>query len=154
MTSTENQLLREALQGMLNIVNDSRGVAGYHMNGEIAEWDEFEEVDNACAAISHPAQPAETAEVLFAAFGDGPTDDQCKDLWLRYPSLREWHKRTFTTPPAEGGEAVRDADRRLMTFYGVDGLHALIDAQDKHIARLQAKLPRNDQPVFTRVREG
>jgi hypothetical protein len=37
---------------MLAIVNDSRGVAGYHLNGDTAEWDEFDEVDAANAAIA------------------------------------------------------------------------------------------------------
>ena len=41
--------LLEALRGMLAIVNDSRGVAGYHLNGNTAEWDEFDEVDFARA---------------------------------------------------------------------------------------------------------
>lgn len=36
--------LVEALEGLLAIVSDSAGVAGYHMNGDIAEWDEFVEV--------------------------------------------------------------------------------------------------------------
>lgn len=43
--------LLEALRGMLAIVNDSRGVAGYHLNGNVAEWDEFDEVDAARAAL-------------------------------------------------------------------------------------------------------
>ena len=30
--------LLEALQGLLAIVGDSQGVAGYHLNGEIATW--------------------------------------------------------------------------------------------------------------------
>jgi hypothetical protein len=46
------------------------------------------------AALSHPTA-ADPADHLFAAFGDGPGDDQCADLWCRYPSLRDWHKRTF-----------------------------------------------------------
>lgn len=48
--------LEAALGGMLAIVNDSRGVAGYHLNGDVAEWDEFEEVGLAevVAARSQP----------------------------------------------------------------------------------------------------
>ena len=42
----------------------------------------------------------------------------------------------------------------LMKFYSVDNLSALVEAQHRHIEKLQAKLPRNDQPAFTRVREG
>jgi len=36
--------LRSALKGMLDIVYTSHGVSGYHLNGDIAEWGEFEEV--------------------------------------------------------------------------------------------------------------
>ncbi|MEN9885514.1 MAG: hypothetical protein RL758_92 [Pseudomonadota bacterium] len=44
--------LLEALKKMVDIASDSRGVAGYHLNGEIAEWDEFPEWQAACAAIA------------------------------------------------------------------------------------------------------
>lgn len=36
--------LEAALTGLLEIVRDSQGVAGYHLNGEVAAWGEFEEV--------------------------------------------------------------------------------------------------------------
>lgn len=48
----EPDMVLAALEGMMAIVDDSQGVAGYHLNGEIAEWDEFEEVDAARAAIA------------------------------------------------------------------------------------------------------
>ena len=44
--------LVDALRGMLNIVHDSAGVYGYHLNGDGAEWDEFDEVNAARAALS------------------------------------------------------------------------------------------------------
>lgn len=47
----ELEALRAALQGMLNIVSDSRGVAGYHLNGDIEEWDGFDQVSAADAAM-------------------------------------------------------------------------------------------------------
>lgn len=43
--------LLEALVGLISITKDSTGVAGYHLNGDTAEWDEFEEVDAAIKAI-------------------------------------------------------------------------------------------------------
>lgn len=43
--------LREALAGLLAIVDESRGVSGYHLNGAIAEWDEFPEVEAARATL-------------------------------------------------------------------------------------------------------
>lgn len=42
----------EALTGLMAVVGDSKGVAGYHLNGDIAEWDEFEEVKTARMLIS------------------------------------------------------------------------------------------------------
>ena len=42
----------------------------------------------------------------------------------------------------------------LRAFYSVQTDAELIAAQARHIERLQAKLPSNDQPAFTRVREG
>lgn len=39
----QNAALLEALSGLLDIASESSGVAGYHLNGEIAYWDEFPE---------------------------------------------------------------------------------------------------------------
>lgn len=50
--------IREALAGMLAIVDESRGVEGYHLNGDIAEWDEFPEVEAARAALAKQPAPA------------------------------------------------------------------------------------------------
>lgn len=39
-------LLREAhkvLAELDSLISDSRGIAGYHKNGDVAEWDEFDE---------------------------------------------------------------------------------------------------------------
>ena len=41
----------EALTNILKIVEDSEGVVGYHLNGDTAKWDEFDEVTNAIKAI-------------------------------------------------------------------------------------------------------
>lgn len=43
--------LLKALVGVLNIVNESTGVQGYHLNGEVAEWDEFDEIKYAETVI-------------------------------------------------------------------------------------------------------
>lgn len=43
--------LLKALVGVLNIVNKSTGVQGYHSNGEVAEWDEFDEIKYAETVI-------------------------------------------------------------------------------------------------------
>jgi hypothetical protein len=44
--------LLAALQGMLAIVSESRGVSGYHLSGDVAEWAEFPEIDVATATIA------------------------------------------------------------------------------------------------------
>ena len=43
--------LLDALISVINIMNDSEGVAGYHLNGDIASWNEFEEIKQAEQAI-------------------------------------------------------------------------------------------------------
>lgn len=44
--------LLEALIAVLGIVEESSGVYGFHLNGALAEWDEFaDEINSACAAI-------------------------------------------------------------------------------------------------------
>ena len=40
----EKEKLFKALKGLLNIIDNSTGVDGHHLNGEVALWDEFEEV--------------------------------------------------------------------------------------------------------------
>lgn len=45
------------------------------------------------------------------------------------------YERTTVLVPA------RESDRQLMDFYSVESLHELIDAQERHVAKLQAKLP-------------
>lgn len=59
------QKLREVLRGMLAIVRDSTGVAGYHLNGDVAEWDSFPEVQQAEEALT--AQPAPELEAAIDA---------------------------------------------------------------------------------------
>lgn len=50
--AAEGVALAQALEGMLAIVNDSSGVYGYHLNGEGAEWGEFEEVSHAESVLA------------------------------------------------------------------------------------------------------
>ena len=61
--STAQESLRKAdiiIKGFIAIVNDSRGVDGYHLNGNIAEWGEFEEPALAEEYIQkHPAKKPE-----------------------------------------------------------------------------------------------
>ncbi len=43
---------------------------------------------------------------------------------------------------------------QLMKFYGTDTLEAVVLAQNRQIEGLQARLPRDNTPMFQRVREG
>lgn len=53
---------KEALIGVLNIVSDSSGVACYHLNGAIAEWDSFHEIASVIDAIQDIEKAIEEAE--------------------------------------------------------------------------------------------
>ena len=44
--------LLAVLEGVLAVVSDSAGVAGYHLNGDIADWGEFDEINAVYAAIT------------------------------------------------------------------------------------------------------
>lgn len=66
---TDRELLHKALDALSDLIaitNDSRGVTGYHLNGDIAEWDEFDEIDvttDVMAAIrDRLAEPEEAVE--------------------------------------------------------------------------------------------
>ena len=48
----EVEKLVEALEGLLSITDESLGVSGYHLNGDIAKWCEFEWVAMAEEALS------------------------------------------------------------------------------------------------------
>jgi hypothetical protein len=42
----------DTLQDILYIMNNSRGITGWHLNGNIAEWEEFEFFDKIHAVIN------------------------------------------------------------------------------------------------------
>lgn len=44
--------LLSALEGLLAIIRDSDGVTGYHLNGDVAPWDEFSEIEQAVSAVT------------------------------------------------------------------------------------------------------
>ena len=56
---------KEALEGILTIVNESKGIDGFHLNGDIATWDEFEEeVEAVQAAIPVAELHGQAVELL------------------------------------------------------------------------------------------
>jgi hypothetical protein len=74
-------------------------------------------------------------------------------------SIRDGRACTDTGPVIRAIAAALQAQQPpehadLRAFYSVQTDAELIAAQARHIERLQAKLPSNGQPAFTRVREG
>lgn len=81
--------IREALAGMLAIVEESRGVDGYHLNGDTAEWDEFPEVEAARAALAQQPAPAALCTAPPAAEQAPRELFTCIDKGGRYELLGE-----------------------------------------------------------------
>jgi hypothetical protein len=51
----------EAARGLMEIVDGSRGVEGWHLNGDVATWDEFEQPEALRSALAAlPASPQAT----------------------------------------------------------------------------------------------
>lgn len=51
----ENVRLRKVLEDLRFIINESHGVVGYHLNGDVATWEEFgypEEIDEVLTALA------------------------------------------------------------------------------------------------------
>lgn len=63
--------LLKALAGLIAVINDSQGVAGYHLNGDIALWSEFPEVEDAGAAILKATRDATEVQHLPADDTEG-----------------------------------------------------------------------------------
>ncbi|MDL2200863.1 hypothetical protein QQF45_17620 [Halopseudomonas aestusnigri] len=60
MAKARIEELEAALGDLLAIVSDSTGVAGYHLNGAVAEWGDFDVVSAASAALSQQGKEGET----------------------------------------------------------------------------------------------
>lgn len=91
-------------------------------------------------------------------------DGVCRAFWRRIEPFKNLHERELPKEVpvefrAHMGTALSLLDigieaEKLMDFYQVDSIGKLIHAQSKHIERLQARLPKDDQPILTTVREG
>lgn len=85
--------LREALADLLAIVDDSQGVAGYHLNGAIADWDEFPEVESARAALANLPE-------CGCCGRTGECDADC-DARLAAPVVQAVQYSSYSTSPGE-----------------------------------------------------
>ena len=85
--------LREALADLLAIVDDSQGVAGYHLNGAIADWDEFPEVESARAALANLPE-------CGCCGRTGECDADC-DARLAAPAVQAVQYSSYSTSPGE-----------------------------------------------------
>lgn len=101
----------------------------------------------------HELPPLPNADMTYERRPAG-----CEPMRVPVFTAEKMHDDVLPWPsfaaPSEGDERARESDRQLMDFYSVESLYSLIDAQEEHIRRLQAKLPADNQPAFTRVREG
>lgn len=59
--------LLAALENIIAITNDSQGVAGYHLNGDIAEWGSFQEIAEAEAVIAEAKEVQRLRTIEAAA---------------------------------------------------------------------------------------
>lgn len=84
---------KEALEGLLAIINDSKGVDGWHLNGDIAFWSEFEEeVEMAKAAIPVAKLHEQLVELMLDPSKgydeDGRVSEKVDDLLLQLEALK------------------------------------------------------------------
>lgn len=108
---------------------DPRAIYRNHSNGNLYEV--WAEVDH----IGDDVEGDETKLVVYAYHGA--------------------HGPQFARAYADFHHAfVRDERHQLFKFYGVDTMEALVEAQAKHIERLQSQLPPTVKPAYARVREG
>lgn len=73
-----------ALKQVACIIGDSQGVAGYHLNGDVAIWDEFDEVNTVAAAI------AELNAALSRSCGPGLSEKQRLQLAQAWVMLEDY----------------------------------------------------------------
>lgn len=48
---TKCNRLTALVRSLVDLVDESKGVAGFHLNGDVAEWDEFEFISRAKAEL-------------------------------------------------------------------------------------------------------
>lgn len=84
-----------------------------------------------------------------------PITCSAKELAALREDLNDLRENLAEVNPLLEGFVVSLAKAQpLMRFYGVDSLADLIEAQNRHVERLQAKLPRNtsdDKPQMVRA---
>lgn len=74
-----------------------------------------------------------------------PTDDMLDGMFNCGRSADSWSRyraalNVAPLPPQSAAQAEDVGNAQLMKFYGVSTMQSLIDAQDKHVAKLQEKL--------------
>lgn len=72
-----------------------------------------------------------------------------------FDDANDWLKKLPKAPSTE--KVSQEPDPQLCRFYGVDSFPALVEAQEKHIVKLQKKVAATEKPQSLyppRVREG
>lgn len=162
-----------ALDGLLSITQDSAGVAGYHLNGNVAEWDEFPKVDTArdvlrlcreqpSAAQSAPAGEREAFELASVddSFGslralgaeaerrgieDGDyIDFAARKAWEYFKAGAAWQRTQAAGVPDDAMVAVASA------AYEREALAGATHEQAWHVALSEAIAAAQAQPAAQR----
>lgn len=105
------------------------------------------------AAVAEARAVPEDIEAIVACLGDDAAtlldeNPECEIAanMLAAAKALEALSATPSPPPAE------QPDKQLCAFYSVDTFPALVVAMERHIEKLQAKLPPNDMPATTKTR--
>lgn len=93
--AAENVAMRETIEAVRGVADNSSGIAGWHLNGEIAQWSEIlPEIDD----IETPA----TDSIVAGIKADG-VEEFAKYIAL-YNSDTEWHAVNFAQQLREGAD--------------------------------------------------
>ena len=81
----EIQRLKGMLSDVNNIVYDSEGVAGYHNNGDVALWDEFEEITQIYDELDSSKLTEKDAEIERLNNNNEAYVEFCNSLFFDIP---------------------------------------------------------------------
>lgn len=115
----------------------------------------FTEASDRGDFASEAYDDAETDEERAQAsqVSDEADNDYNRTKAALFKACRQW-KGVEARPRPQGWERTVEERNALMSFYAVESLGELVDAQAKHIEKLQAKLPPIADAALQRVREG
>lgn len=123
--STDRELIAALLKDIDNLIDESEGVTGLHLNGDVAPWDELLPGGRFERFTSMAETRARLAEDPAQA---GPTEDDIDELCDLFncdsyakPAIRRalelWgHQPPQPTPPPAAKEVMEPTDSELLNF--------------------------------------